>query len=376
MSATQSSERRDDRETSARPIKRRGLTLAAAWAAVLATRHEEDDATGPGRGKPAVRGTSRRNDRVQRGAAVHRRSSRTASVSSTVAVFTGLAQPGIGARRASQAGRESSVSFRRCGAASMAYQTRQRDAVVLASLEMTAPARPASLGRSGMHRQWAPALVFRERAAAASASEGSSPPSSSSNAIAVYGLNNSSYAGPGPGAGGFGVYGLSARATVSSAPRLPQAARAVVGATNGVAGAYAGAFYGPVIIGGDFTVFGAKSAAVPHPDGSHRLLYCVESPESWFEDFGKGHARVRTRRSGARSRLRRHRRSVRLSRVPDRLRHGLCAARQGAGGDRIQRSGDRAAALATGKKDGDLTGKFSWRVVAKRRTSPAHGWRR
>jgi hypothetical protein len=34
-------------------------------------------------------------------------------------------------------------------------------------------------------------------------------------------------------------------------------------------------------------VFGAKSAAVPHPDGSHRLLYCVESPESWFEDFGK-----------------------------------------------------------------------------------------
>jgi len=29
-------------------------------------------------------------------------------------------------------------------------------------------------------------------------------------------------------------------------------------------------------------------AAVPHPDGSHRRLYCLESPESWFEDFGKG----------------------------------------------------------------------------------------
>ena len=28
---------------------------------------------------------------------------------------------------------------------------------------------------------------------------------------------------------------------------------------------------------------------------------------------------------------------------------------------------DRAAALATGKKDGDLTGKFSWRVVATRK---------
>jgi len=31
----------------------------------------------------------------------------------------------------------------------------------------------------------------------------------------------------------------------------------------------------------------AKSAAVPHPDGTHRRLYCVESPDSWFEDFGE-----------------------------------------------------------------------------------------
>ena len=35
-------------------------------------------------------------------------------------------------------------------------------------------------------------------------------------------------------------------------------------------------------------VGGPKSAAVPHPDGSHRRLYCMESPESWFEDFGTG----------------------------------------------------------------------------------------
>jgi len=39
---------------------------------------------------------------------------------------------------------------------------------------------------------------------------------------------------------------------------------------------------------GDFAVSGgAKNAAVPHPDGSHRLLYCQESPEPWFEDFGE-----------------------------------------------------------------------------------------
>jgi len=111
---------------------------------------------------------------------------------------------------------------------------------------------------------------------------------SDDNAIAVYGLNNSSFAGPGPGAGGFGVYGLSARGHGLVGATASPGGAAVVGATNGVAGAFAAAFYGHVIVGGDFTVVGgAKSAAVPHPDGSHRRLYCVESPESWFEDFGK-----------------------------------------------------------------------------------------
>jgi hypothetical protein len=37
--------------------------------------------------------------------------------------------------------------------------------------------------------------------------------------------------------------------------------------------------------------------AVPYPDGSHRLLYGLGSPESWFEDIGEGtlvegHAKV------------------------------------------------------------------------------------
>ncbi|MHB8645976.1 MAG: hypothetical protein ACYDAR_09345 [Thermomicrobiales bacterium] len=26
---------------------------------------------------------------------------------------------------------------------------------------------------------------------------------------------------------------------------------------------------------------------MPHHDGSYRLVYCMESPENWFEDFGK-----------------------------------------------------------------------------------------
>ena len=48
------------------------------------------------------------------------------------------------------------------------------------------------------------------------------------------------------------------------------------------------------VLGGPLTVFGqnAKSAAVPHPDGSHRRLYCLEAPESLFEDFGRAHLRA------------------------------------------------------------------------------------
>jgi hypothetical protein len=45
---------------------------------------------------------------------------------------------------------------------------------------------------------------------------------------------------------------------------------------------------GNVFVNGSFTVGGKKSLAVPFPDGSHRRLYCVESPENWFEDLGFG----------------------------------------------------------------------------------------
>ena len=115
------------------------------------------------------------------------------------------------------------------------------------------------------------------------------PSNATSNAIAMYALNYSTYTGGLPGAGGFAIYGLSANGHGLVGATAAAGAAAVVGAANGVAGAYAAAFYGPVIVGGDFTVVGgAKSAAVPHPDGSHRRLYCMESPESWFEDFGRG----------------------------------------------------------------------------------------
>ncbi len=52
---------------------------------------------------------------------------------------------------------------------------------------------------------------------------------------------------------------------------------------------WAGYFEGNVYVTGSLTVAsGAKSAAVDHPDGSQRRMYCQEAPEPWFEDFGKG----------------------------------------------------------------------------------------
>jgi hypothetical protein len=46
------------------------------------------------------------------------------------------------------------------------------------------------------------------------------------------------------------------------------------------AGPFAGYFLG------NLGVTGSKAAVVPFPDGTHRALYCMESPDLWFEDFG------------------------------------------------------------------------------------------
>ncbi len=80
----------------------------------------------------------------------------------------------------------------------------------------------------------------------------------------------------------------------------------VVGQTTNPAG-LAGHFVGNVVVTGAMTLQGdlvladsavaakIKSAIVPFPDGTHRLLHCMESPEHWFEDFGAAklkHGRV------------------------------------------------------------------------------------
>jgi hypothetical protein len=60
----------------------------------------------------------------------------------------------------------------------------------------------------------------------------------------------------------------------------------------------AGLFLGEVAILGDLRVSGLKAAVVPLADGTYRRLYCVETPDSWFEDVGfgtlvNGHAAIR-----------------------------------------------------------------------------------
>lgn len=86
---------------------------------------------------------------------------------------------------------------------------------------------------------------------------------------------------------GTGVHGSSHTGVGVVAEANNSNLEALFAHNNG--GGLAAFFLGGVRVQGNFTIFGGlKSAAVPHPDGSHRLLYCVESPESWFEDFGEG----------------------------------------------------------------------------------------
>lgn len=193
---------------------------------------------------------------------------------------------------------------------------------------------------------------------------------SSANTIAIYGANASSFTGGTPGAGGFGIYGISALGHGLVGATGTAGGAAIVGATNGIAGAYAAAFYGPVAVTGSLTVFGAKSAAVPHPDGSHRRLYCVESPECWFEDFGIGSlecGRAEITIDPDFAAL------VDLSDyhvfLTERDTHQHLIVRDRTPtGFRVEADAQMAALM--GKREGELSGDFSWRIVAKRRDIP------
>jgi len=99
----------------------------------------------------------------------------------------------------------------------------------------------------------------------------------SSTGIGVVGYQSANQAG-GAGVVGFAETGVGVAAVSRSNVSLY--AKSL---TN-----LAARFDGAVEVHGSFQVIGGpKSAVVPHKDGTHRQLYCMESPECWFEDFGE-----------------------------------------------------------------------------------------
>ncbi len=164
------------------------------------------------------------------------------------------------------------------------------------------------------------------------------------NSYGVYGHVN--YSNPNPdGIGVFGVAGIDLDNLDSYTGR-------------------AGVFVGPVEVHADLTVlgnqvvWGTKSAAAKHTDGSYRLLYCVESAESQFEDFGearlsKGRAKVRLDRDFAAVADTRHY-HVFLTAYGD--SNGLYVANRTAQGFEVREQGGGTSGV-----------RFSYRVVAKRK---------
>lgn len=163
---------------------------------------------------------------------------------------------------------------------------------------------------------------------------------------------------------GTGVYGASPGAGVVGV-LTPQNASTSGAGVIGVAAfqgnteiGYAGVFWGKVMVVSDLTVFGAKSAAVKHPDGSHRLLYCMESPESWFEDFGearlmKGRAAVKLPKD-FRAVIKTHNYHVFISAYGP--SGGLYVSKRTSTGFVVQEQGG-----------GKSNVKFSYRIVARRK---------
>jgi hypothetical protein len=125
----------------------------------------------------------------------------------------------------------------------------------------------------------------------ASSSSGIAVNATSDSNTGVLGTSHSGTAVQGNSTSGYGVYGgspsnyavvgvtTSGNAVYGQTSTAPQAG--VVGRTLDSSGNWA--IYGFGNIGAS----GTKSAVVPAADGrGHVTLYCMESPECWFEDFG------------------------------------------------------------------------------------------
>ncbi len=181
---------------------------------------------------------------------------------------------------------------------------------------------------------------------------------SSGDSPGVWGQTSSAHW---PGVEGFAVGTNNGVRGVSVGPG-GGASNGVVGFSlmgNGVVGiAMAPGSFGGIFLGGLTVASGPKSAAVKHRDGSHRLFYSVESPESWFEDFG-------------RARLVRGKAEVKLDanfasfvRVDD---YHVFLQSEGASNGLYVSGRSRAGFSVREHGGGSSTTGFSYRVVARRK---------
>lgn len=105
----------------------------------------------------------------------------------------------------------------------------------------------------------------------------------SDHGVGVYGQTGAGLYGvrgdAGPAPGSAGLLG------VATSPN-----GVAFGSVVGAPATIAGFFNGTVYVNGKLVVSDPsyKSGLLSHPDGSKRLVYCMESPESWIEDFGEG----------------------------------------------------------------------------------------
>jgi hypothetical protein len=184
----------------------------------------------------------------------------------------------------------------------------------------------------------------------------------STSSDGVHGASTSGVGLRGTSSGFVGLVGISDQNIglygYTVAPNVP----AFYAEHLGASGRIAGRFYGDVQVIGNFTVSGgAKNAAVPMPDGSEAVMYCQESPEPYFEDFGRAHlvngqAHVQIEAEFA-STIKRDDYMVFLT--PGGNSNGLHVSQQTANGFEVRENNGGKSDLS-----------FTYRIIGKRRDIP------
>ncbi len=205
-------------------------------------------------------------------------------------------------------------------------------------------------------------------------SSGSGVAGNSSSGAGVFGASVT-----GNGVQGISTSGLYGVRGDSGSPGGPVGAAGLVGvalAPNAIAfgsvvaggATIAGYFNGDVKIIGNYSATGTKMAAVKDKTtGEYRAMYCTESPESWFEDFGtgtvaNGNASVTIDPQFAQF-VHLNDYHVFITEHGGTHHHLTVQGKTPTG---FTVSADQEIAALKGKKAADLNGTFDWRLVAKR----------